>query len=428
MLNPFQPFNLLLAYLLVLYIRPHEYVPMVMDWPLLSVLLMLAFALWLARQPKRFEAPQFWIMPVLTLMLMLSVIFSGWFGGGFKALSEFFPVVLLFTMFATSIDSIERLRQTFAALGIAATVIAWHGVDQLENGIGWTGAELSQESRITYLGFLNDPNDLGMALVMVLPMLVYLGSRASKWLRLPWYAAAGLVLYAIYLTNSRGAMLAVGSMVGLFGVLRFGWVRSVMVVPMILGPLIAFGPSRMAEISADEDSAEGRIEAWYEGVLMLMRRPVFGVGKGQFADNHGNLTAHNSFVLAFAELGLLGYFFWLSNLIITWLMLHKLVKYMLPEGSPADEVQRWDELKAAARTLWCGYAAGLTAAFFLSRSYVVILYIHIALVVALFQIARTARPEFPAVLFGPIAGRLFLASLGSVVAMWLTTRVLLAFT
>ncbi len=428
MFNLSQPFSHLLAYLLILYIRPHEWVDAVMNWPLLSVLLLLAFALWLGRQPKNFEAPQFWLMPVLTLMLMLSVIFSGWFGGGIKALSDFFPVVLLFTMIATSVDSIARLRQVFVVLAVSAVVLSWHGVDQLEKGIGWTGAELSQKTRITYLGFLNDPNDLGMALVMALPMVVYLGTRASKMLSLVWYAAAGLVAYAIYLTNSRGATLAIGSMVGLFCVLRFGLFRSVVAIPLLLGPLIALGPSRMAEISADEDSAEGRIEAWYEGVLMLIRRPLFGVGKGQFADHHNNLTAHNSFVLAFAELGLLGYFFWLSNLIITWLMLHKLVKYMLPAGSPADEVQRWDELKAAARTLWCGFAAGLTAAFFLSRSYVVILYIHIALVVALFQMARTMRPEFPAVLFGPIAGRLFLASLGSVVVMWLVTRVLLAFT
>ena len=133
------------------------------------ILLLLAVFVWLGRQDKRFEAPQFWIIPVLMLMMALSVIFSGWLTGGLNVLSEFAPVVMLFYMVATSTDSMQRLRQIFFVLSVCITVIAWHGIDQSIKGIGWTGAELSQETRITYLGFLNDPNDLAMALVMVLP-------------------------------------------------------------------------------------------------------------------------------------------------------------------------------------------------------------------------------------------------------------------
>jgi len=66
-----------------------------------------------------------------------------------------------------------------------------------------------------------------------------------------------------------------------------------------------FGPSRIAELSAHEGSAYGRIEAWYEGFQMLKSYPLFGVGSGMFTDYHIR-TAHNSFVLIFAELGLLG--------------------------------------------------------------------------------------------------------------------------
>ena len=312
-------------------------------------------------------------------------------------------------------------------LSVCITVIAWHGIDQSIKGIGWTGAELSQETRITYLGFLNDPNDLAMALVMVLPMILHLARDLGFLLRMASYAAAGAVAYAVYLTNSRGSVLALGAMLFMYGILRYGVMKSVIVLPMLFAPLIALGPSRMADMSADEDSAEGRIEAWYEGVQLLIWRPLFGVGKGLFADHHG-LTAHNSFVLAFAELGMIGYFFWLSNIVISWIMLQRLVQTAAAADAAPQDVQKWEELRGAARTLLYGYVGGLVSAFFLSRSYVVILYLHIALVVAVYQMARAQRPDFAAITWSERSGKLVMMSIGSVFFMWLLTRVLLSFT
>ncbi len=428
MLNPTQPYFYLLAYLTVLYIRPHEFVPGFIGLPILPVLLVSAFVFWLFRQPKRFEASQFWLVPVLMVAMSLSVVFTGWIGGGINVLSEFAPVVMLFYMVATSTDSLQRMRQMFLVLSACITVIAWHGIDQSIKGIGWTGAELSQETRITYLGFLNDPNDLAMALVMVLPMILQLARHFGLLLKLASWAAAGAVAYAVYLTNSRGSVLAMGAMLLLYGILRYGVMKSVIVLPILFAPLIALGPSRMADMSADEDSAEGRIEAWYEGVQLLIWRPLFGVGKGQFMEHNGGLTAHNSFVLAFAELGMIGYFFWLSNIVISWLMLQRIVLMPAAAGATAEEAANWEAIRENARTLWYGYVGGLVSAFFLSRSYVVILYLHIALIVAIYQFARVQRPDFAAINWGERKGRMATYTIGSVVGMWLVTRVLLSFT
>src|SRR5690606_6401812 len=108
--------------------------------------------------------------------------------------------------------------------------------------------ELSQGTRITYLGFLNDPNDLAMALVMVLPMTLHLARHMGLLMRLASYAAAGTIAYAVYLTNSRGSVLAMGAMLFLYGILRYGIVKSVIVLPLLFAPLIALGPSRMADM------------------------------------------------------------------------------------------------------------------------------------------------------------------------------------
>ena len=73
MFSPLQPFVYLLAYLGMLYIRPHEYVPMFQDKPILPTLLGLAFVFWLLRQPKNFEASQHRLLPVLMLLMAFSV-------------------------------------------------------------------------------------------------------------------------------------------------------------------------------------------------------------------------------------------------------------------------------------------------------------------------------------------------------------------
>ena len=67
----------------------------------------------------------------------------------------------------------------------------------------------------------------------------------------------------------------------------------------------------MAQISNGDDSAYGRVEAWYEGIQMFKSSPVFGVGKGMFTD-FNNLTAHNSYMLVLAELGFVGSIFFLG--------------------------------------------------------------------------------------------------------------------
>lgn len=424
MLNPTQPYFYLLAYLTVLYVRPHEFVPGLVGMPILPMLLLVAFLFWLSRQRKRLEAPQFWLMPAIMVLMALSVVFSGWLMGGINAVSDFAPVVMLFYMVATSTDSLMRMRQIFLVLATCITVIAYHGIDQSIKGIGWTGAQLSQGTRITYLGFLNDPNDLAMALVMVLPMTLHLARHFGWVLRLVSRLAAAAIAYAIYLTNSRGSVLAIAAMLLIYGILHYGAVKSFIVLPILASPLLVLGPSRMSNMSADEASAEGRVEAWYAGVQMLIQRPLFGVGKGMFADLHG-LTAHNSFVLAFAELGLIGYFFWLANVFISWLMLQRLVLTPAEAGASPAEASQWEIIREHARTLWYGYTGGLVAAFFLSRSYVVILYIHIALIVALYQIARVQRPDFAAITFAERKGQLLGLCIGSVFGLWLLTRVLL---
>ena len=80
------------------------------------------------------------------------------------------PIAVLL---ANTVDTRARMQAVMAVFVICASVLALHGIDQASTGIGWTGVELSQGTRIQYVGIFNDPNDLGMLFVMCLPMAFY---------------------------------------------------------------------------------------------------------------------------------------------------------------------------------------------------------------------------------------------------------------
>src|SRR5690606_17766975 len=143
-----------------------------------------------------------------------------------------------------------------------------------------------------------------MVFVMCLPMALYLGGRGGLMglRRLFWWSAGAMLLYGIYLTHSRGALLAVIAMAGRYVLLRRGVFLAGMLGVVALAAL-QLVQSRMGDIDVQEESAMGRVEAWYDGMHMFVANPLFGVGTGRFTEYH-ELTAHNSFVLMLAENGL----------------------------------------------------------------------------------------------------------------------------
>jgi hypothetical protein len=123
-----------------------------------------------------------------------------------------------------------------------------------------------------------------------------------------WASALVAVLLAIYYTNSRGAALGLAFVLAAYCFLHFRrFLASVAVALVLLGGLVTIAPSRVSRMSANEDSSQGRVQAWYAGLSMFKAHPMFGVGFGGFRDQYG-LVAHNSFVHVFAELGFTGGF------------------------------------------------------------------------------------------------------------------------
>jgi putative inorganic carbon (HCO3(-)) transporter len=416
---------LILIYIALVIIRPQEY-PSLVDaqLPILSVALAVATLPWLAGA-KDFSLPQYKILFAFFLVTLISRASNGWFGGVPEQASLFAPTVLAFVLIANALTTQKRIVALMWVMVLCSCVLAIYGVDQAQNGIGWTGLPLVQEDgRIQYVGIFNDPNDLGLLFVAVLPMAVYLSSRGG-WLgliRLFWLAAAALILYGIVLTDSRGAMLAVGSMVGAWLWLRRGLFTAATVVGVGMAGLMML-PSRLQELDAGEESAAGRVEAWYEGLLMFQSRPVFGVGAGNFTE-HYFLTAHNSFVLVLAETGYIGFTLWLAFIGYCFWMMLTLSRYKPVLADPAAE-KEWASQRAIGTTMLVSLCGFFTAAFFLSRTYVIILYFVAAICVGTYATARSRYPDLREFRIEGDIGRWFGISFAGVIFLYVLVKVLL---
>ncbi|MEO8364930.1 MAG: O-antigen ligase family protein [Pseudoxanthomonas sp.] len=398
-------FIFMMIYLILVLIRPQDY-PAVVDSPgppLQPIVLITALLFWLLSARKTFAAPHFILIPMFLLVAMISQVTNGWAGGALVVFSTFAPVVLAFVLLSNAANTRSRLRTTMGVFAICAGVLALHGIEQSLTGIGWTGIEMSQETRIQYVGIFNDPNDLGMLFVMCLPMAFYLASRGGLLglRRIFWWAIAGVMLYGIFLTDSRGTILGVVAMLGVYIWHKRGPVTAGVLGATALAVLMAL-PSRMQDMDASEESAAGRVDSWYEGLQMFIGDPLFGIGAGNYTDINP-LTAHNSFVLVLAETGIIGFTIWLAIVGYSFRMMLAVMRRgdEIMDDVPADVpdtwvVDEWRDARAITLTLLLSLTGFFVAAFFLSRSYVVILYLLVAIVVAHYLSMRETYPSLPA--------------------------------
>jgi O-antigen ligase len=115
---------------------------------------------------------------------------------------------------------------------------------------------------------------------------------------------------------------------------------------------------------------------------MVVASPGFGVGFAQFTEHH-YLTAHNSLVLAAAELGLLGMLLFTS---IVYLALKIPLQALRAEVAPV--ARSW------ALALLASMAGLVVGSFFLSYAYKDIFWLYVGLTGVLYHAVRRHDPGF----------------------------------
>ena len=106
----------IVLYLVLVLIRPQDYPQWAeSSFPLLPIVLLLAFVCWLPARAKQLSAPQYLLLPALLVVLMLSHIVNGWFGGALVQLGTFGPALLAFLV----LSHVTIARERFIRLAVS---------------------------------------------------------------------------------------------------------------------------------------------------------------------------------------------------------------------------------------------------------------------------------------------------------------------
>jgi len=382
-------FILLLAYLFCTFMRPQDWVPLFYGKPIIDILVVLTFAFLvierLAEKKVGFlNVPQNYLIFGFYFAIAMSHVVNTYLFGLMTSVSEFFVIFVLFFLLLNGINTEIKLKMAVWFIILLTVVLVPQGMFQMEHGYGWAGQEPTYQGdtiRINWIGIFNDPNDLALAFVIVVGfMLAFLFGKSGYSQRIFSAGIICVLLYGIWMTNSRGGLLALMATIYFFFVRRtrkFFW--GGIIGGLLAFAVISFGPSRAKLMHVDEASAYSRVELWYNGIVMLKNNPLFGVGYNMFTDTLAQ-TAHNSFILVAAELGFIGLFFWVS---LIYCSFHGLS--IIQENVP--------RLYNYALGLQSGLVGFCALAFFLSRSYVMIPYILFSLSGSLMYVAKQMNPE-----------------------------------
>jgi len=259
-----------------------------------------------------------------------------------------------------------------------------------------------------------NPNDLAALSLPIFAMsvAVFQGEKEKRWIRLS--ALAGMIVLPslVFLTQSRGGILAMFTMGMLILVLYRKRARAMAFASLIVGVVALLAPPEvwtrlegltnastaggMAEVDA-EGSAAGRWEIWRIAGSIISDHPVTGVGLGGYPAAHaayarqagalaqarGFKDTHSLYLNAAAETGIVG----------LGILLAMFTSALLFGLRTARRLDRLDPIAARqTRTLVIGLVALLQAGIFATLHRVAFVYLYLAVLLSAAMIlAETAR-------------------------------------
>jgi len=390
-------FLLLAIYISLYYIRPFEWVVGCIGAPLMLIAGMCAFIVIIfsvlsGKSINFFSGDVERMMLFFFIAICLSHISHFYLAGLIKSFTVLQPTLIGFFLILTSINNKKQLQRFILLLIILTSFLAYEGILQYTTGFAHGGMAPHYEAnysldggagriaRIRWYGVLNDPNDLGMLFVIVIPFLIDMAMR--RHLLIPLTCLPPIIT-ALYYTNSRGSILAAMVSIGGYFVLRYRSVRGSIYGIVLAIAVFTLVSGRMKGISAEEASAHGRIDSWYAGYQMFKTNPLFGVGQGLFTD-FNEITAHNSYVLVMAETGFLGLFFFIG-------LIYYPLYWLYVSFLKAKEKRYTTDDQGLISAVYGSLLGVLVSMFFLSRSYVLVPSMLISLSVV---VSRIIKPEY----------------------------------
>jgi O-antigen ligase len=368
---------------------------------LLGLMLMLS---WLAlvtagereHRERIFSHPAF--LFVLVLFVGWSLISATWAenpGAAVVGFTRYLPNAMLFLIVFAAVRTREHLLWVVGAFVIGAFLSGLYGLI--------VPAPPQDIGRLAGAG--GDPNETAAAMVAGLALATALGIavRGKPLVRLACAVAGVICMLALFLTSSRGGLIALG--VALIAAVFLGGRRRGTMLFAALGAVLVtvfyfatIAPDSVRERVTHPEGGTGRVDIWTVGWRMVQDNAIEGVGSGNFttASIHYLLepgallrddfivdtpkVAHNTYLQVLAELGVVGFVLFVTILLFSFVCAFKAHRVAAAAGDR--------ELDIIARATVVALVALFAAYFFVSRDFGKQLWLLLAICPVMLELAR----------------------------------------
>jgi O-antigen ligase len=311
----------------------------------------------------------------------------------------FFKVVVIFILMINLVDTRKRLLRILKLVVICGAGIAAGSIWKFAEGkftATIQGVGVRIEGAVG--GIFGNPNDLAMALDMLLPLSIVLMLNSKSAERLLFLLCTFLLTMGVVVSFSRGGFLGLAAACGvlLWKLGRHNKFTTALAVMGACSILALSMPAGYADrlftiVHTDKDttgSAKERQDELKRVTFLAVRHPVIGIGLNNYPvySNHA-IRAHNSFLEVAAELGVLGLIAYLILILAPLKRLKRIERETSLTGDPVSRELHF--LGAGVQAAILGY---VVCAVFSSAQYQWYLYYPVAYAVALKRIHDATRP------------------------------------
>lgn len=263
------------------------------------------------------------------------------------------------------------------------------------------------QGRAAWNYIYSNPNDLaGLCLLQLSVAIGVLAVERRAWVRHGTKFAIGLLVLVIVLTQSRGAIIALGAFGLIGGRKYFRSIRAVLSVLALAGLVYLIAPDSVwrrfstiktatsteamdpdlvdADTRSDQSSSQQRLAIWKVATEIVKENFFMGVGLGAYPDAHnvvsqrpgfdplarGFRDTHSTYLNVLAETGIVGFVLF-ASMIITTLVSARRARLKMSARAPALSLQLFN--------MEVGLYGYLVAAIWGSYGALVPTYVHLVL-------------------------------------------------
>lgn len=264
------------------------------------------------------------VLPLVALILLavLSIMFTPQVSRGLREVSRLGAILVLLLILQQFLTTRRHQKLILGAVFMSAVIPLAVAARQMftQSGLFVAGGF----ERVT--GTFTHPNPFATYLVMMIILAIAVLPAMNRWWRV---ALAVLILasgWALLLTYTRSAWIAVLAGLLVVGFLHRGVVFPILGVILVVGVLaIPTVADRFADLSDSTtasgqpvNSLEWRVQTW-EQALSSVSNPVTGMGlRSSDQLTEANKLPHNDFVRMYVELGVVGLLVYLWLIASSW--------------------------------------------------------------------------------------------------------------